>query len=102
MYRFLLTPRWLGILAGALALATVMSLLGLWQLSRYEQRSEINDRIDAGGEPVPLERVLAAPAPGAGVGAPPPAGTHWSPVTVTGRYDAAHQVLVRGRTVQGS
>jgi cytochrome oxidase assembly protein ShyY1 len=101
VYRFLLTPRWLGILAGTLALATAMSMLGLWQLDRYQQRSEINDRIDAGGDPAPLERVLAAPAPGDSVGAAPPAETDRSPVTVTGRYDPAHQVLVRGRTVQG-
>ena len=47
MYRFLFTPAWLGRLAVALVLATVMGLLGGWQLSRYEERSAINARIDA-------------------------------------------------------
>lgn len=101
MYRLLLTPRWLGIMAGALLLATVMVLLGTWQLSRYEQRSEINERIGAEGRPVPMTQVLAAPQPDETVAAAPPADRRWLRVTATGRYDAAHQVLVRGRTVQG-
>lgn len=101
MYRFLLTPRWLGILAGALVVATVMVLLGGWQLSRYHARSEINARIDATGDPVPLEQLVAPPGPGQGVGARVPEAARWSPVAATGRYDADHQVLVRGRTVRG-
>ncbi|HLV57519.1 MAG TPA: SURF1 family protein [Natronosporangium sp.] len=101
MYRFLLTPRWLGILAGALAVATVMVLLGGWQLSRYHARSEINARIDATGDPVPVERLVTPPGPDRGVGARVTEAVRWSTVTATGRYDADHQVLVRGRTVHG-
>ena len=88
MYRFLLTPRWLGILALTLVAAWVMVLLGNWQLARYEERTAVNERIDAGsgGTPAPLrDRVPAptggagttGPAPGrpSGAGSPPPAGT---------------------------
>ncbi|MFB9239503.1 SURF1 family protein [Plantactinospora siamensis] len=102
MYRFLLTPRWLGFLALTIAAAVVMVLLGNWQLHRYHQRAEVNARIDAAGRtaPAPLDRVLPAPAGTAGTaGAEPPAGTEWDRVTATGRYDAARLVLVRSRTV---
>jgi cytochrome oxidase assembly protein ShyY1 len=101
VYRFLLTPRWLGILAGTLVVAAVMVLLGGWQLSRYHTRSEINARIDATGDPVPVERLVTPPGAGRDVGAQVPETARWSWVTATGRYDADHQVLVRGRTVNG-
>ncbi|GAA4706599.1 SURF1 family cytochrome oxidase biogenesis protein [Phytohabitans rumicis] len=88
MYRFLLTPRWLAFAALIGVAATVMVLLGNWQLHRYEQRSAVNHRIDAatGG--------TAAPLP-----ATPPQA--WTRVTATGRYDTANEILVRGRTVDG-
>ena len=74
MYRFLLTPRWLGILALTLVAAAVMVLLGNWQLDRYRERTAVNERIDAGtaGTPVPLRATLPAPTAGAGTVGPPP------------------------------
>ncbi|BCJ63893.1 SURF1 family protein [Polymorphospora rubra] len=103
MYRFLLTPRWLGILALTVAASVVMVMLGNWQLSRYEQRSAINERIDAAGrlDPVPLTEVLAAPGGGAGTAGPAPhRDAAWTRVTVTGRYDSTNVVLVRARSVE--
>ncbi|MGC5020594.1 SURF1 family protein [Micromonospora sp. DT47] len=102
MYRFLLTPRWLGILALTLVAAAVMVLLGNWQLARYHERTAVNERIDAGnrGTPAPLRDALPAPTGGAGSAGPAPAEqAEWSRVTATGRYDASNVVLVRGRTV---
>lgn len=101
MYRFLLTPRWLGYLALALVAATVMVLLGNWQHGRYEQRRDVNQRIAAAGTatPVPLDSVVA---PGGTAGTPGPgprAAAEWTRVTFTGRYDVANVILVRGRTV---
>lgn len=104
MYRFLLTSRWLGLLALALTAAAVMGMLGNWQLKRYQERSAINDRIDANSTaaPVPLTEVLpAAGTSRATAGPPPPEGAEYTRVTVTGRYDDDHIVLVRGRTVNG-
>lgn len=104
MYRFLLTPRWLGFLALTLVAAAVMVLLGNWQLDRYRERTAINERIDAGSHmtPVPLAAAVPPPNGGAGTAGPAPAAaTTWSRVTVTGRYDAANVILVRGRTVDG-
>jgi cytochrome oxidase assembly protein ShyY1 len=105
VYRFLLTPRWLGFAALALLLAAIMVGLGDWQLHRYHERAAINDRIAAGGSgrPVPISQVLAAPAgTGSRVGPAPSAGTEWSRVQLVGRYDQRHETLARGRTVEGS
>jgi cytochrome oxidase assembly protein ShyY1 len=105
VYRFLATPRWLGYAALTLAAATVMVFLGLWQLDRYHQRAEINARITAGtsATPVPLTEVVPAPPTTPGLTGPPPAAhSEWTRVTVTGHYDQAHEILVRGRTVEGA
>src|SRR4051812_35481980 len=105
VYRFLLTPRWLGFAALALLLAAIMVGLGDWQLHRYHERAAINDRIAAGdsGPAVPISQVLPGPAgTGPPVGPPPSAGTEWAPVRLGGRYDQRHEPLARGRTVEGS
>ncbi|MFI6762364.1 SURF1 family protein [Micromonospora sp. NPDC050417] len=102
MYRFLFTPRWLGIFALTLAAATVMVLLGNWQLSRYRERSEINERIDAADRvaPAPLADVLPTAGGSVGVAGPAPdKDAAWTRVTVTGRYDNTNTIVVRGRTV---
>jgi len=102
VYRFLFTPRWLGILALTLVAAAVMAMLGNWQWSRYQERSAINERIDttATMDPVPLAEVLTAPGAAPGTAGPPvPDGSEWTRVTATGRYDSANVILVRGRTV---
>lgn len=111
MYRFLASPRWLGYAALTVVLAVVMVELGFWQLDRYRERSGINARIDASAraEPLPLERVLAAPPRPAGgatgpvaVGRAPSKAAAWTRVVVTGRYDTDHEILVRSRTVSDS
>lgn len=86
-----------------MALASVMTMLGLWQLGRYEERSEINARIDAAEQaaPVPLATLVPTPASGQELGSPAPSSAGWTVVTATGRFDPQHAVLVRNRTVQG-
>jgi cytochrome oxidase assembly protein ShyY1 len=78
-------------------LAAVMVGLGLWQLSRYHQRSAVNARIDSAGRatPVPMDTLL-------GPGQPAPASAAWVRVTVSGRYDRAHEILARDRSVDGN
>jgi cytochrome oxidase assembly protein ShyY1 len=102
VYRFLLSPRWLGALALTLVAAAVMVLLGNWQLDRYRGRTEINERIDAGERMAPgaLAAALPAPTGGAGTAGPAPVDDKvWTRITATGRYDPTNTVLVRGRTV---
>ena len=102
MYRFLLTPRWLGYAALAVALAVGMVLMGNWQFSRYQQRVAANERIEAGGRaaPVPIGEVLARPAAPGTAGPGPSTEERFVPVTVTGRYDTGNEILVRGRSQQ--
>jgi len=103
VYRFLLTPRWLGLgLLMVLASATMVGL-GVWQLNRYHYRSDINARIDAATQSPPrqLQAVLAPPPAGGGVGPGPTSADAWSVVSVAGRYDAAHEILARVRSLDG-
>jgi len=104
VYRFLLTPRWLAAAALTVAASVVMVFLGNWQLHRYQERSAINDRIDAAesAAPVPLTSVLARPVAAGQAGPGASADLAWTKVTVTGRFDPAHEIQARGRTVDGS
>jgi cytochrome oxidase assembly protein ShyY1 len=103
VYRFLLTPRWLGGAALAVAAAVVMVMLGNWQLHRYEERTAINDRIDAADsvEAVRLTSLLAAPTAAGKAGSSPGKHLAWTKVSMSGRYDPAHEIQARGRTVDG-
>jgi cytochrome oxidase assembly protein ShyY1 len=104
VYRFLLTPRWLGLSALMLALAGAMVGLGTWQLHRYQERTAINAQIDAAGRvaPAQLRATLPPPRGPAGTAPPaPPAGAAWIRVTATGRYDREHELLARGRVIDG-
>jgi len=102
VYRFLLTPRWLGLALLMALLAAGMVALGFWQLNRYEHRSAINERIDAAGSvaPAPLAEALSPPG-GDRIGPAPAEEVVWSRVTASGRYDPAHEILVRGRSLNG-
>ncbi len=93
MYRFLVTPRWVGLHLLVLALIPAFFFLGKWQYGRFEERSAQSTRITANlKEPaVPIERLDA-------VGATVPQAVRYRSVTVTGRYDPAREVVVRRRT----
>jgi cytochrome oxidase assembly protein ShyY1 len=103
VYRFLLTPRWLAAAAVIVIASVVMVFLGNWQLHRYQERSAINDRIDAADSvaPVPLTSLLARPTTPGAAGPAPGEDLAWTKVTVSGRYDPAHEIQARGRTVDG-
>ena len=118
VYRFLLSPRWLGALALTLVAAAVMVFLGNWQLDRYRGRTRSTSgstrasgclrcrcrrvRRPAGGAGT------AGPAPGrgqgSGPGSPSPAGTTrehrpgpWPDGRQPGRLRGAHPAGARRR-----
>ncbi|MEZ0074598.1 SURF1 family protein [Planotetraspora sp. GP83] len=93
MYRFLLTPRWVGLHLLVLALIPAFLFLGKWQYGRFEERSAASSRITANlsTPPVPLARLDS-------VGAAVPDSVKYRLVTVTGRYDTGHELAVRRRT----
>lgn len=101
MYRFLATPRWLGLAAVTLVLVAGAVAAGVWQLHRYQERSAYNARVDASATATPVPVGSALPPAAVGGGAAPPASAAWTRVTATGVYDPAHEVLARGRTVGG-
>ncbi|MFF1958367.1 SURF1 family protein [Streptomyces sp. NPDC058220] len=93
MYRFLLSRQWVILTLLALALIPAMIELGFWQLHRHEhkvaQNSLISDNLKA--KPIPVTELTS---PGHTV----PRADYWRRVTATGRFDPAHQVVVRRRT----
>ncbi|WP_030060027.1 MULTISPECIES: SURF1 family protein [Streptomyces] len=99
MYRFLLTPRWLGGTALAVAAVAVCVWLGSWQLGRFEDRvsthQETKNAVTASGDPRPIDALLNQTTPQVTT------ETVGKPVTVTGSYDTEHQLLVPNRVLDG-
>lgn len=93
MYRFLLSRQWVLLTLVSLLLIPVMVRLGCWQLHRHEAKTAHNRQI---------EKALSAPAVPVGDLTSPghvvPDADRYRPVKVTGRYDPAHEVVVRQRT----
>nr|WP_245241138.1 SURF1 family protein [Streptomyces spiramenti] len=92
----MLTPRWWAINV-FVALAIPFCLyMGSWQLGRFEDRVEGHrdnqQQVEAArvAEAVPLDRLL-----------PPSTETVGEAATVTGTFDAEHELLVPGRTLDG-
>ncbi|MFD7643808.1 SURF1 family protein [Kitasatospora sp. NPDC059795] len=96
VYRFLLSVRWAVIVLLALVLIPTMIRLGFWQYHRHEARVARNDLVaqNLGSPPVAFDSLSS---PGWSV----PGGEVWRTVTAQGRYDAAHEVVIRGRTEPG-
>jgi cytochrome oxidase assembly protein ShyY1 len=92
VYRFLLTPRWLGITLFAVVAIPVCLFMGSWQLSRFDarvasthkQQKTVADSAHARARP--LAELL-----------PVDLTTSGRPAEATGRYDAGHPLLVPGR-----
>lgn len=86
---FLLTPRWIALLAVAVLVAGTCVRLGIWQLDRLEQRRELNDRIRSGLAAEPASFDTLAP------------GVPYRSVVATGTYDTEHEVVWYGRALDG-
>ncbi|MFJ1703957.1 SURF1 family protein [Kitasatospora sp. NPDC088346] len=97
MYRFLLSRRWAFITLIALLLIPAMIRLGFWQLHRHEARVARNELIahSLTSPAVPFDTLSGSP------GFVVPTELTWRAVTATGRYDPAHEFVVRGRTEPG-
>jgi cytochrome oxidase assembly protein ShyY1 len=95
-YSFVRRPIWL--LGHLVALAAVIGFvsLGLWQLSRHSDRSELDKQIEARLEarPRPLSDLIATYGENA-------AELHLRRARVTGVYDAAGELIWVARTLRG-
>ncbi|WP_112245035.1 SURF1 family protein [Kribbella monticola] len=91
LWKTLLTPRWLGLLALAVAIAAVMSVLGVWQLDVYRSKTAAKTAERATAAPVPLQSLFTIDAglPSKAVG---------RRVTVSGTWGpAADQLYISDR-----
>lgn len=96
MYRFLLQPRWLAVHVGALLAVAAFVSLGAWQWDRARTRdSGPPPTAPALGTARPLAEVVGAQ----NLVTPDNRGVA---VTVTGRYDMAHQLLSPGHDLLGT
>lgn len=98
-YRFLREPRWLALGFLVILVVPAFFLLSRWQLSRLDDRRYNNDLVTTHADqaPVPVDSVMTAGAATSTVGDQ----QRWLPVTATGTYDAAREVLVRKRPLEG-
>ena len=89
--------RWLGYLALVIVFAVVCVLLSQWQFARRESARQEIARLDANysAPPVPITQLMSPDSPLA-------PNDKWRPVTVTGSYVPALQVLARNRTHEGA
>ncbi|MDF3302206.1 SURF1 family cytochrome oxidase biogenesis protein [Streptomyces tropicalis] len=93
MYRFLLTRQWVILTLVALLLIPTMIRLGFWQLHRHDHRQALNKVIDASlaAKPVAAESLTS-------VGGTVAHDDIYRRVTAKGRFDTAHELVVRRRT----
>ena len=88
--------RWIGFTLFTVFMLALFVRLGIWQFGKLSVRRSTNAILTANqaAAPAPLFSVLSGSGPGATVGA----RLEWRTVTLTGHWDAAHQVLLRNRT----
>jgi cytochrome oxidase assembly protein ShyY1 len=96
VYRFLLSPRWIGFVVFVLLIMVGCLLLANWQLDRLDERNARNDVVKANIEqpPVPVSALVDE-------GEALPDDALWRQATITGRYDEDFQRLWRKRPFQG-
>ncbi|WP_344234596.1 SURF1 family protein [Kribbella hippodromi] len=90
----ILNVRWISAALAILVLAAVCIALGRWQLHRLDERKARNTvtRTNLAAAPAPLDQILG---PQGVVG-----DQHaWRTATVTGKYDASKQVVLKYRNV---
>lgn len=88
MLRLLRTSRWIGFTALVVGAIIAFGLLSRWQWSRAEEKRLEQEQVQTASAGAPKPLGDTAPA-------------EWSSVTVIGRFDAPHQVLVRQRPLDG-
>lgn len=96
LWRTILTPRWSGLLALAVAIAAVMCVLGVWQLDVYQSKTTAATAKRAEAAPVPLQSLFPIDSglPSKAVGRRVSVSGTWGP--------AADQIFVSGRRYDNS
>jgi cytochrome oxidase assembly protein ShyY1 len=92
-------PRYLGLFALMVVLAAVCGLAGTWQLERFHQKHDANQKLrtDDRGRPADIATVLGAATAQISDGK----AQKFRHVTATGTYLSAGETLLRNQTVDG-
>jgi surfeit locus 1 family protein len=92
MYGFTRKPRWILMHALVLVVVSLFAVAGFWQLSRLADRRASNQRIEdaLAQDPVDLDQMVAV------------GGDRPRRARATGRYDARRELLVPGRSFEGT
>lgn len=100
MYRFLVSPKWLGFHLLVLTAVIVMVNLSFWQMDRLQERREFNASVTARVDlpNTPVEDLLAGISNTAESSLPV---IEWRPVTARGIYRPAHEVQIVNRSQNG-
>lgn len=97
MDRRLLRPKWIVAHLAVLALGALFVVLGAWQMSRLEERRELNaaaaERFEE--DPAPLDSVLVDAGNDV-------SEAEYRRVTIVGTFDPADEVLIRSQVYLGS
>jgi cytochrome oxidase assembly protein ShyY1 len=95
MYRFLLTPKWIGFHLLVVVCIVAMVNFGFWQLRRLDEKQAFNARVEQryDADVVPLDELLV---PGAD-----PDDLEWRPVAVSGVYEPTGTVQIVNRSQFG-
>lgn len=103
--RDFLTPKWLFGHALAVGLVLLFINFGFWQLRRLDERQSYNALLEArlAAPPEPLAALRAAVPPGAARDPSDAANPlAYRRALAEGRYDPAHEVLLRSRSLGGN
>jgi cytochrome oxidase assembly protein ShyY1 len=100
MYRFLVTPKWLGFHLLVVVGVVVMVNLGLWQLDRLEVRRAFNTTVLERAD-LPAQALTDLLSENANITDPGLAELEWRQATTQGEYLPDYQVLVINRSQNG-
>jgi cytochrome oxidase assembly protein ShyY1 len=100
MYRFLVTPKWLGFHLLVVVGVITMINLGLWQLDRLQARQEFNATVEARAD-LPARPVTELLAGSTATNDPRWTEFEWSQATAQGQYLPEDQVLIINRSQNG-
>jgi cytochrome oxidase assembly protein ShyY1 len=90
-YRFVLTPRWIGLTLAGVVVMVVCALLSQWQWDRAVERAAANEIIEHSREAAPLDATLPA-------GEALDDDVRWTLVEATGTFDTEHEIVLRAQT----
>lgn len=98
-YSFARRPKWIVSHVLVLGLIASMIVAGLWQIDRYQSRSERNELIAERAVQAPVALSSIAPP---GVGSQVGEEQQFRRVVVTGEFRVEDEVLIRNRTFDGA